>query len=1855
MKIITLGHFIIGDAYMKPFYFKIVITTMLLMASICSQISAHETNIVHPGLTDNAVTTLNNTLINTYKTYIRDGSIHEDDFPRYKDHAYDPFTGGGWFGLPMNALDKAASLWNDALSKYNQGIFMGTDGAFHLLGRVAHLLEDMTSPGHTHADVHIPVWPFSSGDDFENWGTTHFSQISGLSPEIPGDGSVAAFITNLASFTYYKSAWYGVIEERTGTQPSSLLRSMFPSLYWNDGGWLGDAYWGIDNVGYFENFGNSDSWWPCTSNFTEDHGGAGGVRRIFGYFYIENSGGDDGYLIPATWEGLTNSKTLLRIWGDILYPKCVRYTGGLLKKFVDTVSPTGYASVSQGVTITPSRVILGQNFTVSFTLKEVWGLPITFENVAVAILRSDNSLLFDLAMYNNVTIPANGTWSQSPTGQIYTSNPPGTYKAVIRGKVPGGDWFDFSVTGSGVNPRSFTAVSCTYSLSSPSQSFGSSGGTGSVGVTAPSGCSWTATSNAGWITITSGSSGSGNGTVNYTVSANSSTSSRSGTMTIAGQTFIVNQSGVSCTYSLSKNSQSFGSSGGTDSVGVTTQSGCSWSASSNAGWITITSGSSGNGNGTVNYSVSANSSTSSHSGTMTIAGQTFTVSQSGIVCTYSINPTNRSHGSGAETGSISVTAGTGCSWTATSNNNWITITSGSSGSGNGTVYYSVAANSSTSSRTGTINIQGQTFTVYQAGMTCTYSISPTSRSHGSGAETGSVSVTAQSGCSWTATSNVSWITITSGNSGSGNGTVYYSVAANSSTSSRTGTINIQGQTFTVYQAGMTCTYSISPTSRSHGSGTETGSVSVTAQSGCSWTATSNVSWITITSGSSGTGNGTVYYSVSANTSTSSRTGTMTIAGQTFMVDQSGVGYGSIRVSIVPQEAANAGAQWKLTNESTWHNSGEIKYNVPFGTYQVEFKTITGWNTPPNKEVTIFIANPDIWINGDPYIPQTQTRTLTVASSNPSSGVPITVSPNDNNAQGSGATQFTRTYNNNTVVTLTAPSSAGGNNFQKWERNGVDYSTSQTTTVTMDTNYKMTAIFSQVSYTLNLVKTGNGSVMVNGTLYSLPWSGTFSSGSVVQLEAIPDAGWGFANWTGDLSSSAISTSINMTSNKNVTANFSQVNYTLNLSKSGNGSVRVNGTLRSLPWSGQLVSGTQVQLEAVPDTGWSFANWTGDLSGSAITTTITMNGNKNVTANFSSEDTIALLSPDSGTEFGPCNLYAGQIPTFNWDPHNSAYTKFTIELSTSLSFFSPIARATTRITSWIPSSFLWRKVIAQESPIYWRITGTKANKTTIESETRSFEVKTPQPVTINAPLDGTNLSPGVPPTFDFSSNCNVKFRIEFSPSNDFIDTTKIKAFNFTTKDPNVETTVRRTLTSGQWNIVKKLVGTGIGYFRVRAWDGLNRASISEVRVFTIGDQSCVYTLTVNTDPVGSGAVNLNPSKNAYCPGEQVTLTANPNTGYSFSSWSGDIDSSNGATAYITMDGDRTVTAYFSQSCVYTLLVGVNPPGSGTVSLSPNKSTYCPNEQVTLTASPNSGYTFSSWSGVDSSNGTSATVTMNSNRTVTANFSQNCTYTLSVNINPSGSGTVTKNPGKATYCPNEQVTLTAIPNSGYTFSSWSGVDSSNGTTAYITMNGNRTVTANFSQNCVYTLSVIVNPSGSGTISLSPNKSTYCPGEQVTLYATPNSGYTFSSWSGVDSSSGPIAYVTMNGSRVVTANFASAAILGDHIMSDGTGGDYRYCITPNERYNFSSTDPFALLYVYVSNVPESFILTYSFYKPDGTLHSSGNIPITNWQYNYVCLLPQLDIAAHPPASIPGRWRADYSYDDGVNILSGSEYFTIQ
>ena len=98
-------------------------------------------------------------------------------------------------------------------------------------------------------------------------------------------------------------------------------------------------------------------------------------------------------------------------------------------------------------------------------------------------------------------------------------------------------------------------MTCTYALSATSQTLAATGGSGSVTVTAPNGCAWTASSDAAWATVTAGASGTGPGTVTFSATANTGASARTATLTIAGQAVTVTQAGANCSYTISPTSQ----------------------------------------------------------------------------------------------------------------------------------------------------------------------------------------------------------------------------------------------------------------------------------------------------------------------------------------------------------------------------------------------------------------------------------------------------------------------------------------------------------------------------------------------------------------------------------------------------------------------------------------------------------------------------------------------------------------------------------------------------------------------------------------------------------------------------------------------------------------------------------------------------------------------------------------------------------------------------------------------------------------------------------------------------------------------------------------------------------------------------------------------------------------------------------------------------------------------------------------------------------------------------------------------------------------------------------------------------
>ncbi len=214
-------------------------------------------------------------------------------------------------------------------------------------------------------------------------------------------------------------------------------------------------------------------------------------------------------------------------------------------------------------------------------------------------------------------------------------------------------------------------------------------------------------------------------------------------------------------------------------------------------------------------------------------------------------------------------------------------------------------------------------------------------------------------------------------------------------------------------------------------------------------------------------------------------------------------------------------------------------------------------------------------------------------------------------------------------------------------------------------------------------------------------------------------------------------------------------------------------------------------------------------------------------------------------------------------------------------------------------------------------------------------------------------------------------------------------------------------------------------------------------------------------------------------------------------------------------------------YLLTTLSDPIGGGTVSRDPDQFAFDPGSAVTLTAEPEVGYNFSGWSGGGCSGTAPCTVIMNDNTAVTASFTP---IEYSLTVTTPGNGTVSRSPDKATYHYGDVVQLTAEPASLYGFKQWGGDLAGSANPASITIDGNKTVTAEFIQG--YTL--VTDPVGGGAVTRYPDQAVYMPGQQVTLTAFPALNWVFSGWSGDGGCSGTgTCVVTMNDNKSVTATF--------------------------------------------------------------------------------------------------------------------------
>lgn len=209
---------------------------------------------------------------------------------------------------------------------------------------------------------------------------------------------------------------------------------------------------------------------------------------------------------------------------------------------------------------------------------------------------------------------------------------------------------------------------------------------------------------------------------------------------------------------------------------------------------------------------------------------------------------------------------------------------------------------------------------------------------------------------------------------------------------------------------------------------------------------------------------------------------------------------------------------------------------------------------------------------------------------------------------------------------------------------------------------------------------------------------------------------------------------------------------------------------------------------------------------------------------------------------------------------------------------------------------------------------------------------------------------------------------------------------------------------------------------------------------------FELIITIDPSGSGTTT---GEGTWSQNTFVTITATPAEGFQFSNWSGDFESEN-ATDQVYMDGDKSVVANFIPVSYYLTLL-TNPEGSADVT---GAGPYDFGDTAAIEATPVGFFEFLSWSGDIDSVNNPENVLMNGNKTITANLARPL-YSLIITLNPPEGGSAT---GAGDYFAGQIVPVTALPNPTWTFSSWTGDESSIDNPLNVLMDGPKAIVANF-----------------------------------------------------------------------------------------------------------------------------------------------------------------------------------------------------
>ncbi|MCB9024243.1 MAG: T9SS type A sorting domain-containing protein [Lentimicrobiaceae bacterium] len=572
-------------------------------------------------------------------------------------------------------------------------------------------------------------------------------------------------------------------------------------------------------------------------------------------------------------------------------------------------------------------------------------------------------------------------------------------------------------------------------------------------------------------------------------------------------------------------------------------------------------------------------------------------------------------------------------------------------------------------------------------------------------------------------------------------------------------------------------------------------------------------------------------------------------------------------------------------------------------------------------------------------------------------------------------------------------------------------------------------------------------------------------------------------------------------------------------------------------GNYNQGAQATVTASPANGYNFINWTenGNPVSTSASYTFTVNANRTLVANFTIQQfTVSTSSSPmaGGTTSGGGSYNFGAQATVTASPANGYnfinWTENGNTVSTSASYTFTVNANRTLVANFTIQQFT---VSTSSSPT--------AGGTTSGGGSYNFGA---QATVTASPANGYNF-------VNWTENGNP---VSTSASYTFtVNANRTLVANFTIQQFTVSTSSSPTAggtTSGggSYNFGAQATVTASpanGYNFVNWTENGNPVSTSASYTFTVNANRTLvanftiqqFTVSTSSSPTAGGTTSGGGSYNF---GAQATVTASPANGYNFVNWTENGNPVSTSASYtFTVNANRTLVANFTEETIEYTITTLSSPASG--GNTTGGGTYVAGAQATVTASPANGYNFVNWTenGNPVSTSASYTFTVNTNRTLVANFTEETIeYTITTLSSPASGGNTT---GGGTYVAGAQATVTASPANGYNFVNWTenGNPVSTSASYTFTVNANRTLVANFTEETIITITTLSSPASGGNTT---GGGTYVAGAQATVTASPANGYNFVNWTenGNPVSTSASYTFTVNANRTLVANFTEETI---------------------------------------------------------------------------------------------------------------------